>query len=443
MDSTPPVTLPPFTGEAAHLALPVAYSASPIAAVQVVTVTFAGDTMAAQLQSFGASVASSAWWDTVRAAYCSVSGGPCVGDGPAGTSVQINAAARSSYTDSVQGGPSSVQDWISSSITSGILPIPDTHSISNTLYVLYLPSTTTVSIDGIKSCVVGGFDGYHNSFVFGPSVVPYAVVVECDPLPRGSPNVPADTRLQTTTIAASHEIIEAATNPAISFDYDTYAALPRNRAWVDEVGGMEVGDLCIDPYYLNQDQTSDGPFTVQRIWSNTQAAAGLEPCLPAATDEVYFNASPSRSVLLVDVGQSTTFEVDAFSSGQMANWFLGVRDVTYPQTGGPYLSFSIAGARSSDAGTSVQVNNGSKLQVTVTLLRDPGQLPAQEADGAVVSASYASGRVRATHYWPFAVTTLANALDAGIDPTSLSPIGPSSRRPRAPVHLRWGLPDAP
>jgi hypothetical protein len=390
--------------------------------------------MAADLEAFGASVASSSWWDTVRTGYCAVGGSPCVGDGPTGTSVRITTAAASSYTDSFShGGTSSIQDWIGSAIARGVLPRPDSGPISNTVYLLYFPKTTTITADTYTSCAPSGFDGYHSSMPYGSTVVSYGIVVECDPVPRGDSTVTPPTLLQNTTVTASHEILEIATDPD---GYTSYALDPsnlNNRGWIDALGA-EAGDMCIDPFVLNQDQTSDGRFTVQRTWSISQAAAGVDPCVPVPTGEVYFNAAPARSFFVLDVGQSVTFEVDAFSTGPMSDWILGAQDWSYPAPA-PYLSFSITGGQTTDAGPVIRVNNGSKVQVTATLVRDPGALPGNEANGSIISVSYALSHAATAHFWSLAVMTHADAADAGIDAAGLLgrrthdlPQGPAVRR---------------
>jgi hypothetical protein len=173
-----------------------------LTAPKIVTVTFAGDALAADLEAFGQSVASSAWWNAIRAGYCG--NGACVGDGPAGASVELSTAAAASYTDSAQATGSTLQTWLAGAITGGALPAAEAGSPSNTLYVIYFPSTTTIDFEGTTSCVSGGFGGYHNSLLLGSQVIVYAVVVECSPEPS-APSVPALSVFQNTTFAASHE----------------------------------------------------------------------------------------------------------------------------------------------------------------------------------------------------------------------------------------------
>jgi hypothetical protein len=404
--------------ESQRIAFPQAvYQGGPLLiAPKVVTVTFSGDALAGQLESFGQSVTASAWWDSVRRGYCAGSTGPCVGDGPSGSFVELPTAPAPTYSDSDRGGASTLQAWLANAITAGVLPGPDANPVSNTLYVIYFPETTTVSLDDMTSCVNGDFDGYHGSMAMGSQQIVYAVVVECPPLPTAFPGAPQPTVLQSATVAASHEIVEASTDPSgtqLAYYLDTTD--PTNWGWMDIAGAGEVADLCVDPFALGQDETSSGSFTVQRIWSNANAASLLDPCNPIPEGEVYFNAAPRQSVFVLDVGASATFEVSAFSDGTMSDWTLSAADWSDSVTTS-YLSFSIAGGTETDASTEIQVNDGSAVQVTVTLLADPGTLTTHEADGVIVSASAGSDGVPKAHWWPFIVMSSADAADAGIGP---------------------------
>jgi len=246
------------------------------------------------------------------------------------------------------------------------------------------------------------------------------------------PNVAANSLLQDTTFDASHEIVEASTDPIPPTGYALDGTNPDNWGWLDVTGGGEAADLCVDLLGLNQDQTQDGTFTVQRIWSNSRAAASVDPCNPAPASDVYFNAAPSQAFFVLDVGASATFDVDAFSFGAMDDWTLQAQDWS-DSTTTTYLTFSIQGGTQTSTGPSIQVNDGSTVQVTVTLTQEPGGLDTGEADGAIVSFSGSPDGPTAGHIWPFAVMSTADAADAGISPGTKVPrhIGRSRRMPKA------------
>jgi hypothetical protein len=372
-----------------------------ITAPKVVTVTFGMDPLATQLDAFGASLASSSYWDAIRAGYCG-NGNTCIGDGPMGTSVALMTPPAANYTDSTYGAASTMIPFVQGLITGNIVPAPD----ANTIYVLYFPATTTITLDGTTSCQ--GFVGYHNSLMMNGQEVFFAVVPECPP-PAMTPPI---TLLQNTTLTASHEVMETASDgSSASFGFYLDMGKPASWGWYDVQGG-EIGDLCVDNFYLGLDEVQEGAFTVQRIWSMTNAAAGKNPCVPIPAGEVYFNAFPTVSVVVVDVGKSKTIEVAALADGPMAPWTVLAQDWTDPVK--QYVSFSIAGGTDTDAGPEIQMKSGDTVKLTVTLLADPGNTPGGEADAVLVSANGPPNTATAAHFWPFVVLTTAEAQDAGV-----------------------------
>ncbi len=128
------------------------------------------------------------------------------------------------------------------------------------LYVVYTPPGTTVLQMGFKSCDT--FGGLHTSLATAglPSFI-YAVVPRC--------HNDYDTDVGNLTRAASHEIVEAITDPLT----------PSNPAWSTQEPsistGAEIADACpggvavVDSYRLS------------RYYSNTAAHTGQRPCVPA------------------------------------------------------------------------------------------------------------------------------------------------------------------
>jgi hypothetical protein len=389
---------------ALHPAWPqlVAQGGGVLTAPAVLTVTFTGDTLAPELASFGAQATDNAYWDTVRAGYCAA-GGSCVGRG-AGTSVALGTSPAATYTDSTAGGSAStIQDLIETLIESQSLPALG----GQTIPVFYFPSTTSISFNGQTSC--DGFGGYHNAMRSQSTglTFTYAVVVECAP-PTGL------TLLQEATLAASHEIIESATDPVASstvrgfyLNVDDPAYLPWNA-----IRGGEAADLCIDTLDVGQDRATESGFTVQRIWSNAAAAAGGDPCVPARATP-YFNVAVESWLSTQAVGSTSSFEAVAFSNAPVTGgWTLvGVDLNADSASGSPYLTISIGGAESA------QVNNGDPVAVSVTLNQDPGALT-RAAGGAVgVLVSFTGPSLQAATagaIWPFLVQTPADGADSGL-----------------------------
>ena len=113
--------------------------------------------------------------------------------------------------------------------------------------------------------------------------------------------------------------------------------------------------------------------------------------------------SSGKNVLVLDVGDSTTFEADAFSSEATTAWTLSGVDweSAQNQVKAPLLSFTFNGEKSAT------VNNGDKIQVTVTLDADPGLFGG--AAGFLLSAAGPSGAPTAAHIWPILVVTPSEA----------------------------------
>jgi hypothetical protein len=382
---------------------------------EILTVTFAEDPIAPELQAFGEQAANNAYWDTIRQGYCT--GSACVGDAPAGTSVQLSTLPGASYTDSSNGGASSLQIFIESLIESNAIPAPGPASLP----VFYFPATTTITFDGKTSC--NGLGGFHNAMLSKATgnQFAYAVVSECAKV----------STLQEATFAASHEIIEAATNPfptrAFYLDVNDPAYLPWNA-----IGGGEVADMCVDYLDLAQDQTTEGGFTVQRIWSNAAARAGGDPCIPAKATP-YFNVAVDQWLSTQTVGSTATFTAQAFSNMDVpGGWTVTGVDLNGAgDTTSPYLTIAIEGV------SAASVNNGDEITVSVTLNRDPGALT-QSAGGAVgLLVSYTGTSLQAATagaIWPFLVQTSADAADSGlvgVDAAADLPVHPRL----VPAHL--------
>ena len=169
-------------------------------------------------------------------------------------------------------------NWLSAQVESGAWGTPD----EDTLYLLMLDGSRQVSLGPSRTCE--GVGGYHSD-LRGQSFrrVAYAVIPDCN---QGT---------DALTRVLSHEIVEAATDPypniAPAYTQPSTTSPPEG-AWSIAYTGGEVGDMC--------EQRSDAAFRpedldfdIQRSWSNRAAAATLDPCVPAPSGAVYFNAVPT------------------------------------------------------------------------------------------------------------------------------------------------------
>lgn len=391
-----------------------------LTAPEIVTVTYAANlytnanataaTLLTDLQAFNDGIMSTSWWSTVTADYCGTAG--CIGQAAAHISISTEppgdgtstCGVQPCYTDSAIGATSSLKLYLSGLLANGTLPAPT----AQTLYVVYMPRSVTINVDGEVTCVHIG--GYHDSLTVGTLDVAYAIVPICNPEMTGSPAVPELTLEETATMAASHEIVEAVLDPhggevpAGGNPYSTqylgwYLTDPARQAWA-AVGGGEVADLCVDVFGLGQDRWTEGNHLYQRIWSNSSAAANGDPCVPIPPGDTYFNAGPTtvqNEQLQLAVGASVTYPVVAFADGRMSTW-----DVFgFDQNNNEVLSFEPT------SNVPAPVQSGSMVALSITLDQAPPTQPNQPASTPpfepymIVSVFPAdAGTPTAAHFWP-------------------------------------------
>ena len=295
---------PPDDGPwpAKHYPMPqmVDYGGQVITAAKIITVTFVGDSNRDSERAFDDMIGPSAWWTAVTDGYG-------IGPGTGGVYAELPDTVSNQTLDDAKDLQPMIQQWIN----SGALPTPD----ENTIYMMYFPSSTAITLQGTQSC--NGFAGYHNSTSVtvgdgGFSDAAYAVIPDCG---YG----------QTDTV--SHELAEAVTDPhpmsgATYFGYDD--------AWWQS-GGGEVADNCQNrgPSVLN------GQY-VARSWDNKAAAASSDPCQPSDPGEIFYGAAVPTQVisgltgpnggsyasdgyLLMKPGQTKTLDVVVFSEKKLPN----------------------------------------------------------------------------------------------------------------------------
>jgi hypothetical protein len=456
--SCPPVD-PTGFAEGPHGPLPtVVYQGGAVlTAPQIITFTFPTTRGISTLQSFGQTVTASPWFAEVMKDYCVADGGPCIGAGAAGVSVAISTAAAPLYIDMMGQGTATggvdldsfINQQIAAAVAAKTIPAPG----PNSLYAFYFPTTSTITMGepdagGGASC--SAFGGYHSNITYtdGTTQIVYAIMPDCD---SGDPV--AD--LQNVTVAASHEIAEAATDPHVgtneigwyldqAFVLDAGVTVPqlRNEPWANADSFGEVGDNCES--LLFQTWPLDSGVQVQRIWSPSAASAGHNPCVPVPAGESYYNTSTDKVLYVADVGTSFTVDVTGFSDVSRPSWRLDGFDVTATQQqdgqGNPLPYLKLEFVNEPDAGDGVAhflcMNNKTQAQLKVTLLADPAQDPSlnptlggsqtwPEADGIIYSADVANAFPQplpdgGTSYqfpyqpWPFAVVTPAIAKSIGV-----------------------------
>lgn len=274
--AAPPPEQDPDVYPAKHHPMPLARNAAggPVLyAPEIVTITFAGDAMRDELRTFDDALVTLDWWRAVAHPY---------GIDPGRTAGYVE------LPDTVSGktldNQADVMPFIQKLVLAGTLPAPTTQ----TLYVFYFPASTTLTLNGDVSC--RGLGGFHDSVPVkrvpgGATVadVAYAILPRCT------------TSRDDLTYAASHEIIEAATDPHASEAGNTTWYLLDNIAW-SGAGGAEVADMC-----MAKTRFAASGYALTRSWSNEAAGASHDPCQPSDPGILFYGAAlDTESANVVD-----------------------------------------------------------------------------------------------------------------------------------------------
>ncbi len=292
-----------------------------IAHPQLVTVTFQGES--GSLHTFGDFAVGSSWLTTVGQDYG-------VGAGSHLAGVSLGFSAPEQITEDGVG-----QLLLGLIKDGGVSPpaLPDGGGNAEVIYLVQLPATTSVTFGGGPVCGSVGdgteLGGFHWSASGDGLAFPFGVLPTC-----------ASETAAELTEAASHEFIEAATDP---FPNNGWILTDGSSPWSYLPG--EVGDLC------NLETTVEGTITLQRIYSNSAAQAGGSPCVPAPASP-YYGVTASPSVMTVVAGSPYAFTLQAWSQASMAPWHLGWSELGYFDAK-PVLSTTLVsnGAEATLAGT--------------------------------------------------------------------------------------------
>jgi hypothetical protein len=145
--------------------------------------------------------------------------------------------------------------------TTHQLPAPN----ANNYYPVHFPAGMNITApDGSRSCVV--FCAYHGTYVLNGVNVNYGIIPDQGGGCAGGCGNNAS-RVNNMDSVASHELIEAATDPAVGLA--TVFGPP--LGWYDQPDNQEIGDLC-----NGQQGTTVGrdgvTYVIQLEWSNSARA---------------------------------------------------------------------------------------------------------------------------------------------------------------------------
>jgi hypothetical protein len=227
------------------------YHGGPVISNVRVTAVYWSSEVAFQssLSSFYASVTNSTYFDWLTEYHTNTQG---IGRGSLVAAVVDPSPPSGTTVQDTQ-----ITGELQRLIQAGAIPTPG----PNDLYMVHFPPGYTVLHSGFHSCPSTGtefsFCGFHNTFAFNNTSVPYGVVTDVEAC--GTLCGPGD-GLGNTTSTASHELLEAVTDLQLD-------------AWFAS-DGEEIADLCQGV------QAQVSGFTVQRAWSDLQQACVVKnPCL--------------------------------------------------------------------------------------------------------------------------------------------------------------------
>ena len=181
--------------------------------------------------------------------------GAKIGRGSVATRVVINPAAANdgSVIDDIV----NIRPELSQQIRARHLPAPD----ANTVYALFFPAGHVVTQGGHDSNT--GFSAYHNTVRYRGAVnLRYAVL----PATAAGRKCGAMTGFGNISVAASHELAEAITDP----DVGLATRLAPPLGWYDPMNG-EIADISAG-IAANLVGPDGRTYTVQKLWSNRRHA---------------------------------------------------------------------------------------------------------------------------------------------------------------------------
>jgi hypothetical protein len=270
----------------------------------ITTVTFAGEEpkIVDRLEQFGDVIAQSGWWREVTDGYC-VTAGDCIGPGRSGRHVRLSRALPARVRDV------DVEKMLDAEATSGALSGlgPDA------LVLVYLPRGVRLS-DAFHARYCGdGPRAFHRMLRTRSTSFPFAVIPRCGDEAE-------------TTATASHEILEAVTNPdpqRPGFRLDPATTMVAFTAY-----GTEPVDPC-GLLTLDHHRTRAVGFMVQRAWSNRAAERGTDPCVPSEPEQPYVALVPRQPVVrLPSVSATASLLLDAASDRPVTGWTISAVDLT-------------------------------------------------------------------------------------------------------------------
>ncbi len=165
-----------------------------------------------------------------------------------------------------------IQSELTKQIGMSVLPAPTLDCTGNvqTIYMIEFPPNVTVNGGAGLGVSCQAFCAYHNTGTYGTNKTPllYGVLMDqftgpCAGMGCGGNPTP----LEDSTDTASHELVEAVTDPDIGLT----ANIGSPMGWYDASNQCgEIADICDDGSAGDQITVNGRTWAVQQVWSNKQ-----------------------------------------------------------------------------------------------------------------------------------------------------------------------------
>jgi len=285
---------------------------------RVITVTFKNYFFTPDVQAFAAWLPTTKWLSAWGGDYG-------IKSVTAGGSVVIPTAPPATDLSTFDAQP-----YLLSKIGDHTLPKPKNGDV----FAFYMPGQTGCNLNGGHGQL--GYPGVQAEFL---------LMYDCSQSTSANPD-----QLATLESTMSHELAEAVT--------DDYGAWNEDDPLVNTVAGGEIADMCA--FFTTTTQVSANAFTFQRIWSNTAAAAGQNPCVPVpSSDVIYYSVTTPQRTRTVSASKSTktyTFPITGWCTAARSPWGVAVHPQTGPSTFDAMAALSVS-----------EINNGQTAALSMTV----------------------------------------------------------------------------
>jgi hypothetical protein len=312
------------------------------------TLTYADDTNRTTLEAYGDAMASDPWWGPTTAEYG-------VGALTSLGHVRLTDRAPTAATQA------QIESYLLGLAAAGTLPRAADGTYDGVVYLLYFPAGAAITLsDGAAAC--SGWHGVHGEAGSGAMHIAYALAIDCGP-GRGFD------ALGYLEAAASHELVEAVTDPYVS----SAPAYQASRTTIDRwsIYG-ELTDRCVGRYVVRP-----SGFIFARSWSNAASTAGDDPCPPAEPGEIFYGVSTPSTDVHGAAGATLDLPITGFARGTVPDF--------------PVQAYVAAGPNVRPSLGRTSLNDGMSTNLRLTL---PTGTPSGQRAWVVLLIGPASNDVR-------------------------------------------------